>query len=248
MKCGPGLRGAAPVGTGPFKFVQWDRGQRVVLEKNPSYWRFPVKVDRVVFRPIVEDQARLTELLTGALDLIVGTPPDFVAQLESNPKVTLQQAGRRARLVPRHQQPEEALRRQARAPGAELRGQQGRDRPRRAQGHRGRLARARCCPAPGAPTAASSRIPTIPSGRRSSSPRPASRTASPPRCGCPSRARACSRRWPCRTIIQSNLKAVGVNVDAPDHGVGRVSSPSCAPRSRTCSRSRGWPATRTPTW
>ena len=52
----------------------WDRGQRVVLEKNPSYWRFPVKIDRVVYRPIVEDQARLTELLTGALDLIVGTP------------------------------------------------------------------------------------------------------------------------------------------------------------------------------
>ncbi len=78
-----------PVGTGPFKFVSWDRGQRVVLEKNPSYWRYPVKVDRVVYRPIVEDQARLTELLTGSLDLIVGVPPDFVGQLESNPKVTL---------------------------------------------------------------------------------------------------------------------------------------------------------------
>ncbi len=81
---------AAPVGTGPFKFASWDRGQRVVLEKNPSYWRFPVKVDRVVFRPVTEDQARLTELLTGALDLIVGTPPDFVGQLENHPKVTLQ--------------------------------------------------------------------------------------------------------------------------------------------------------------
>jgi peptide/nickel transport system substrate-binding protein len=81
---------AAPVGTGPFKFASWDRGQRVVLEKNPSYWRFPVKVDRVIFRPVTEDQARLTELLTGALDLIVGTPPDFVGQLENHPKVTLQ--------------------------------------------------------------------------------------------------------------------------------------------------------------
>jgi peptide/nickel transport system substrate-binding protein len=88
MKAGQDY-GASPVGTGPFKFVQWDRGQRVVLEKNPSYWRFPVKVDRVIFRPITEDQARLTELLTGALDLIVGTPPDFVAQLENHPKVTL---------------------------------------------------------------------------------------------------------------------------------------------------------------
>jgi len=78
-----------PVGTGPFKYASWDRGQRVVLEKNPSYWRFPVKLDRVIYRPIVEDQARLTELLTGALDLIVGTPPDYVGQLEANPKVTL---------------------------------------------------------------------------------------------------------------------------------------------------------------
>ena len=79
-----------PVGTGPFKFASWDRGQRVVLEKNPSYWRYPVKVDRVIFRPVTEDQARLTELLTGGLDLIVGTPPDFVGQLENHPKVTLQ--------------------------------------------------------------------------------------------------------------------------------------------------------------
>ena len=78
-----------PVGTGPFKFVSWERGQRVVLEKNPTYWRYPVKVERVVYRPIVEDQARLTELLTGGLDLIVGTPPDSVPQLEGNPKVTL---------------------------------------------------------------------------------------------------------------------------------------------------------------
>src|SRR2546425_359293 len=78
-----------PVGTGPFRYVAWDRGQRVVLERNAQYWKSPVKVERVIYRPIVEDQARLTELLTGALDLIVGTPPDFVAQLENNPKVTL---------------------------------------------------------------------------------------------------------------------------------------------------------------
>src|SRR5881628_1734393 len=57
-----------PIGTGPFKFVAWERGQKVVLEKNPGYWRGPVKIERVIYRPIVEDQARLTELLTGALD------------------------------------------------------------------------------------------------------------------------------------------------------------------------------------
>jgi peptide/nickel transport system substrate-binding protein len=80
---------SAPVGTGPFKFGSWERGQRVVLEKNPNYWKGAVKYDRVVFRPIVEDQARLTELLTGQLDLIVGVPADFVGQLETNQKVAL---------------------------------------------------------------------------------------------------------------------------------------------------------------
>jgi peptide/nickel transport system substrate-binding protein len=93
MKAGPDYP-LQPVGTGPFKFASWDRGQRVVLEKNPAYWKFPVKVDRVIYRPIVEDQARLTELLTGSLDLIVGVPPDFVTQLESSGKAgVLKQVG-----------------------------------------------------------------------------------------------------------------------------------------------------------
>jgi peptide/nickel transport system substrate-binding protein len=93
MKTGPDYP-LQPVGTGPFKFASWDRGQRVVLEKNPAYWKFPVKVDRVIYRPIVEDQARLTELLTGSLDVIVGVPPDFVGQLESGGKASvLKQVG-----------------------------------------------------------------------------------------------------------------------------------------------------------
>ena len=88
MKWGPDYPNH-PVGTGPFRFASWDRGQRVVLEKNPAYWKYPVKVERVIYRPIVEDQARLTELLTGGLDLIVGVPADNVGQLEKNPKITL---------------------------------------------------------------------------------------------------------------------------------------------------------------
>jgi peptide/nickel transport system substrate-binding protein len=88
MKWGPDYPNH-PVGTGPFRFASWDRGQRVVLERNPGYWKYPVKVERVIYRPIVEDQARLTELLTGGLDLIVGVPADNVAQLEKNPKITL---------------------------------------------------------------------------------------------------------------------------------------------------------------
>jgi len=88
MKSGPDYP-SHPVGTGPFRFASWDRGQRVVLEKNPAYWRGPVKVERVIYRPIVEDQARLTELMTGGLDLIVGVPADYVGKLEQSPNVSI---------------------------------------------------------------------------------------------------------------------------------------------------------------
>src|SRR5262245_55083457 len=78
-----------PVGTGPFRYVSWQRGQQGVLEKNPDYWKGPGKADPVACRPIVEGQARLTELMTGAVDLIVGVPPDFVGQLEGSAKVSI---------------------------------------------------------------------------------------------------------------------------------------------------------------
>src|SRR5215470_18276822 len=47
MKWGPDYP-SHPVGTGPFRFASWDRGQRVVLEKNPGYWKYPLKIERVI--------------------------------------------------------------------------------------------------------------------------------------------------------------------------------------------------------
>src|SRR5439155_1579210 len=55
-----------PVGTAPFRHVAWDRGQGLVLERNAQYWESPVKVERGIYRPIVEDQGRLPELAIGA--------------------------------------------------------------------------------------------------------------------------------------------------------------------------------------
>ncbi len=77
-----------PVGTGPFRFVERVRGEKVVIEKNPDYWGSrepltPAKVDRVVFRPIPDTAARVTALRTGAADVIIIPPPDSIKQLES---------------------------------------------------------------------------------------------------------------------------------------------------------------------
>lgn len=73
-----------PVGTGPFKFVSWTPGVEVVLEKNPDYWRGAPYLDRVIYRPIIEDQSRLTELEAGGVNFIVNIPPDDLARLKDD--------------------------------------------------------------------------------------------------------------------------------------------------------------------
>lgn len=83
-----------PVGTGPFKFVSWTPGVEVVLEKNPDYWRGAPKIDRVIYRPIIEDQSRLTELEAGGVNFIVNIPPDELARLKQDDRFTVvEQAG-----------------------------------------------------------------------------------------------------------------------------------------------------------
>ncbi|HEY7254196.1 MAG TPA: ABC transporter substrate-binding protein, partial [Methylomirabilota bacterium] len=54
---------AKPIGTGPFKFVQWVRDERLVLERNPDYWQGAPEMNRVTFRYIPEFSARLSALL-----------------------------------------------------------------------------------------------------------------------------------------------------------------------------------------
>src|SRR4030095_12794801 len=63
---------SAPVGTGPCRYAAWTRGQHVTLEKFPDYWKGAPKIDRVIYRPIVEDQARLPQPPTRTTGLIGG--------------------------------------------------------------------------------------------------------------------------------------------------------------------------------
>ena len=64
-----------PSGTGPFKFVSWQKNVRIELEQNPGYWGGAPKLERLVFRPLIEEQTRVTELLSGGVDFIVDVPP-----------------------------------------------------------------------------------------------------------------------------------------------------------------------------
>lgn len=60
-----------PIGTGPFRWVQWVQGQRVVLERNPTYWGAPPKPDRLIIRPILDVNTGIIELETGGVHLIM---------------------------------------------------------------------------------------------------------------------------------------------------------------------------------
>jgi peptide/nickel transport system substrate-binding protein len=69
-----------PMGTGPFKFVEWVKDDHITLEANESYWSGSFKgkplVKTVVFRPIPEASTRIAELKTGSVDLIQDVAAD----------------------------------------------------------------------------------------------------------------------------------------------------------------------------
>jgi peptide/nickel transport system substrate-binding protein len=68
-----------PTGTGPFKFQEWTRNDRLVMVRNEDYWgEFNGNVDTLIFRPISDNAARLQALQTGEIqgyDLV--EPQDF---------------------------------------------------------------------------------------------------------------------------------------------------------------------------
>jgi peptide/nickel transport system substrate-binding protein len=67
-----------PVGTGPYRFVRWDRGQEIVIEANPEYWGDAPAIQQVTYRFVAEPGTRLSGLLAGEFDLITNLLPEDV--------------------------------------------------------------------------------------------------------------------------------------------------------------------------
>lgn len=82
-----------PVGTGPFKFVKWDKGQAITLERNEDYWGSKAKAKKLVFKFASEASVRASDLMTGAADIIDGVDPNDVAKLKSSGLKIYQQKG-----------------------------------------------------------------------------------------------------------------------------------------------------------
>lgn len=81
--------GRAAIGTGPYRWVRFNRGQDVVLERAPAHWSAPEPWQRVVFRFIPNDSARVSALLAGDVDVIDAVPPALYGRVRTDQRSRL---------------------------------------------------------------------------------------------------------------------------------------------------------------
>jgi len=66
-----------PIGTGPYRFVEWQSGEKLVLEANADYFEGAPYIRRVVYRVIPDSTTQFLELLSGGLDFMGLTPLQY---------------------------------------------------------------------------------------------------------------------------------------------------------------------------
>ena len=76
--------GLRPMGTGPYRLVEWIKEDRIVMEAFPDHWRGKAKIDRVIFKPITNPATRTAALLTGGVDVIQDLSVRDVASVRAN--------------------------------------------------------------------------------------------------------------------------------------------------------------------
>jgi len=83
--------GAAMIGTGPYKFVEWVPSDRIVLSKNEAYWGTKANFDKVTIKPIKSNPTRVAALLAGDVDMIDNVPTTDIATLKKDDNLSLMQ-------------------------------------------------------------------------------------------------------------------------------------------------------------
>lgn len=78
-----------PVGTGPFRFVEWKTNDQIVIERNEDYWGEKAPLDRVVYRVIPEESARMLALDTGEVQMVMAPAPSQISIYRDNPDFTV---------------------------------------------------------------------------------------------------------------------------------------------------------------
>ncbi|MGM0896681.1 MAG: ABC transporter substrate-binding protein [Bacillota bacterium] len=82
--------GENPVGTGPFKFEEWNRNNTITLSKNEEYWmEGKPYLDQVIYQVIPENSARLNALQTGEIDILDGMNASDTTSVEDTEGIEL---------------------------------------------------------------------------------------------------------------------------------------------------------------
>ena len=78
-----------PVGTGPFKFVRWDKHDKIVLTANDMHWAGVPALDGLIFRTIPDNSMRLTELQQGNIHAMEFPNPDDIPLIQGDTRLEL---------------------------------------------------------------------------------------------------------------------------------------------------------------
>ncbi len=79
----------APVGTGAFKYVSWDRGEQIVMERNDDYWGDVPELDTVTFKFVPEGSSRVVMIETGEAHAIMAVPPTEIERLDGEDDIDI---------------------------------------------------------------------------------------------------------------------------------------------------------------
>lgn len=78
-----------PIGTGPFKFEEWIKGEKFSMVANEDYWGEVPKVERVIHYPLLEQATRIAGFRSGKLDIIHAVPEEEISLLISLPDINV---------------------------------------------------------------------------------------------------------------------------------------------------------------
>jgi peptide/nickel transport system substrate-binding protein len=79
-----------PVGTGPFKYVEWKTGEYAKVTRFDDYWGDKAKLDQITFRPIPDANTRMAELDSGGVDYMMQIPSDDLSRYQKDSKFDVQ--------------------------------------------------------------------------------------------------------------------------------------------------------------
>ncbi|HEY0283554.1 MAG TPA: ABC transporter substrate-binding protein, partial [Rhizomicrobium sp.] len=79
-----------PIGTGPFRFDSWKRGEAIALVRFPAYWGKPARLEHAVFRFMADSTAAYAAVKSGDVDVFPDFPaPESIAQIKRDPRLAV---------------------------------------------------------------------------------------------------------------------------------------------------------------